>query len=353
MESVLARMMSMLPLRRYTHYRGTRFLFKDYPLGMMRKECLPKSSIDHARGHSPLSSIESGEGDHRRSRSPAPNYRNSGDYCRSDVNVQHGFSAQGVERHLEICHEERGLSSQNSSISHSTSKTEECKAADCSARTGDPLIVNEECQTSEDNSLGVGAKHHRYRQTMAHARGSFTVRDLFAADRPDILILTKTRLPKDRAETMASLLAFDKHEATNSMGHRGGILVLWNSSQERLDRAVANPSWRQAFPDGLVTHLTRVHSDHCPILVNFYPTRNTSLARPFRFETMWMSHPNFSNLVANSWNEEFLRKAAFLKEPEYITLFRPISLCNTSYEIITKILGYHALHIFYPYYYCF
>lgn len=34
--------------------------------------------------------------------------------------------------------------------------------------------------------------------------------------------------------------------------------------QERIDRAVANPSWRQRFPNAEVTRLPRMHSDHCP-----------------------------------------------------------------------------------------
>ncbi|PKI72233.1 hypothetical protein CRG98_007370 [Punica granatum] len=73
--------------------------------------------------------------------------------------------------------------------------------------------------------------------------------------------------------------------------------------QERLDRAVANPSWRVLFPNAEVSHLPRVHCDHCLILVDFNPTSQLYLSRPFRFENMWMSHPTFPNFVSDSWNE--------------------------------------------------
>ncbi|XP_031387245.1 uncharacterized protein LOC116200546 [Punica granatum] len=50
--------------------------------------------------------------------------------------------------------------------------------------------------------------------------------------------------------------------------------------QERLDRAVANPSWRLTFPNAEVAHLPRVHSDHCPILRTFNPVTQTPFTSP-------------------------------------------------------------------------
>ena len=37
--------------------------------------------------------------------------------------------------------------------------------------------------------------------------------------------------------------------------------------QERIDRFFVNPSWCVLFPEAKVVHLTRCHSDHCPILL--------------------------------------------------------------------------------------
>ena len=50
---------------------------------------------------------------------------------------------------------------------------------------------------------------------------------------------------------------------------------------ERLDRAIANPNWRIPFPEAFVSHLTRTHSDRCPILSTLCPIIPHSLPRSF------------------------------------------------------------------------
>ncbi|KAL9662194.1 hypothetical protein QQ045_027026 [Rhodiola kirilowii] len=69
----------------------------------------------------------------------------------------------------------------------------------------------------------------------------------------------------------------------------------------RLDRAVANPAWRQIFKDDVVHHLTTFHSDHSPIhLCLTKPTvRRSGL---FRFETMWTRDQRFKEVVSTQWN---------------------------------------------------
>ena len=39
---------------------------------------------------------------------------------------------------------------------------------------------------------------------------------------------------------------------------------------ERIDRCFANSEWRVLFPEASVTHLPRVFSDHCPVLLELY-----------------------------------------------------------------------------------
>ncbi|KAH7835169.1 hypothetical protein Vadar_023516 [Vaccinium darrowii] len=56
----------------------------------------------------------------------------------------------------------------------------------------------------------------------------------------------------------------------------GGII------RERLDRCLANAEWSLAFPEASVKHLARVHSDHCPILLNSDSPLSLALDRPFR-----------------------------------------------------------------------
>jgi len=41
--------------------------------------------------------------------------------------------------------------------------------------------------------------------------------------------------------------------------------------QERLDCVLANPSWLQIYPHTQVTHLPKLYSDHCPVLVDLLP----------------------------------------------------------------------------------
>ena len=71
--------------------------------------------------------------------------------------------------------------------------------------------------------------------------------------------------------------------------------------QERLDRCFANSSWRILFPEASVHHLTRTHSDHCPVLLCLDKSPSLMLPRPFRLQSMWMSHPSFSEVVDGAW----------------------------------------------------
>lgn len=44
--------------------------------------------------------------------------------------------------------------------------------------------------------------------------------------------------------------------------------------QERIDRFFVNPSWCLLYPEARVTHLTRIYSDHCPVLLEMLPRAN-------------------------------------------------------------------------------
>uniref|UniRef100_A0A2N9GX50 CCHC-type domain-containing protein n=1 Tax=Fagus sylvatica TaxID=28930 RepID=A0A2N9GX50_FAGSY len=73
---------------------------------------------------------------------------------------------------------------------------------------------------------------------------------------------------------------------------------------QRLDRAWANSEWRTFFPEAFVSHLTHTHSDHWPILLSLSPENNCNIPRPFRFESMWLSHPGFFfSVVTNAWSD--------------------------------------------------
>lgn len=81
--------------------------------------------------------------------------------------------------------------------------------------------------------------------------------------------------------------------------------------QERLDRVFANPNWRSIFPNANVRHLSRTHSDHCPILLNTigeFPL----YSKPFRFEACWLDHPDLVNIVKEAWLNDQLTTRYFL-----------------------------------------
>lgn len=83
-----------------------------------------------------------------------------------------------------------------------------------------------------------------------------------------------------------------------------GFRFIWTNNiifttsliMERSDRFLANSDWLHLFQDSSVHHLPRIHSDHCPILLNLArATRHPSPS--FRYETMWTNHPSFALLV--------------------------------------------------------
>lgn len=79
---------------------------------------------------------------------------------------------------------------------------------------------------------------------------------------------------------------------------------------ERIDRCFANPSWRLLYPEASVTHLRRVFSDHCPVLLELSKPPPTSINRPFRFQTMWLHHLGFPNVIREAWEQESILPSA-------------------------------------------
>nr|XP_023874857.1 uncharacterized protein LOC111987377 [Quercus suber] len=76
--------------------------------------------------------------------------------------------------------------------------------------------------------------------------------------------------------------------------------------QERIDRVFVNPEWFSLFPEAKITHLTRCHYDHCPVLLETQPRPSTFLKRPFKFHSFWVSDLSFPNVVANAWRNSAL-----------------------------------------------
>jgi hypothetical protein len=80
--------------------------------------------------------------------------------------------------------------------------------------------------------------------------------------------------------------------------NHNGIRIL----SKKLDRGLANMNWRLSFPEAIVDVPCRLHSDHNPLLLRFGGLPLNRGTRPFRFEAACIDHPEYMNLVNESWN---------------------------------------------------
>lgn len=87
-----------------------------------------------------------------------------------------------------------------------------------------------------------------------------------------------------------------------------GVPFTWTNNHrnnsilfERLDRVVANPKWFTAFPNASLENLPIVGSDHGPICLSLHNKPSFS-SFGFKFEAMWLRHPDFSNVVQGAWS---------------------------------------------------
>lgn len=69
--------------------------------------------------------------------------------------------------------------------------------------------------------------------------------------------------------------------------------------KQRLDQCWCNPAWDDLFPDAYVKHLTRVHSDHHPIMLSTRP--EVAASHGFRFQNGWMEHNGFADFMQSAW----------------------------------------------------
>ena len=70
-----------------------------------------------------------------------------------------------------------------------------------------------------------------------------------------------------------------------------------------IDRFFVNPNQYLIYPNVRVTHLTRCHSDHWPVLLETMPQRRIHLDRPFKFQRYWLSNLSFPKVVSQAWRQ--------------------------------------------------
>ncbi|XP_059066552.1 uncharacterized protein LOC131857829 [Cryptomeria japonica] len=71
--------------------------------------------------------------------------------------------------------------------------------------------------------------------------------------------------------------------------------------QVRLDRALILVEWIQHYVCSL-NSIVRIGSDHFPLCLMVEPKNGPRRRFPFRFEKMWLSHPNLSSSMKYWWN---------------------------------------------------
>ncbi|KAL9680477.1 hypothetical protein QQ045_018356 [Rhodiola kirilowii] len=69
----------------------------------------------------------------------------------------------------------------------------------------------------------------------------------------------------------------------------------------RLDRAVANESWREAFPQAIVKHDLSYTSDYSPLIIYLKEEVGSIKGGISRFEQMWLRHERFKEMVETLW----------------------------------------------------
>ncbi|KAK3212456.1 hypothetical protein Dsin_017162 [Dipteronia sinensis] len=71
--------------------------------------------------------------------------------------------------------------------------------------------------------------------------------------------------------------------------------------ERRLDRTLVSEGCTTCWRDISCVALPRRFSDHC-LLWSWLAESQVSTSRPFHFQSMWVDHPNFMNLVRRVWS---------------------------------------------------
>ncbi|XP_074318307.1 uncharacterized protein LOC141655110 [Silene latifolia] len=91
------------------------------------------------------------------------------------------------------------------------------------------------------------------------------------------------------------------------IGYWGNPFTWWNrrgdseAIYERLDRALATPSFINHCPTIKLNHLDFDKSDHAPIKLALYKAPKTAKTKKFRFEDMWANDEACEGVIQDAW----------------------------------------------------
>lgn len=98
-------------------------------------------------------------------------------------------------------------------------------------------------------------------------------------------------------------------------------------TEKRLDRAVCNHLWIDSCHSLTVSTLTKHHSDHFPLLLDFKNTPTTFTSQ-FRFMKMWSHHSDCQKLIEDTWNIQVLGSPMFVLSHKLKTLKERLKIWN-------------------------
>ncbi|KAL8143992.1 hypothetical protein V2J09_017024 [Rumex salicifolius] len=89
---------------------------------------------------------------------------------------------------------------------------------------------------------------------------------------------------------------------------------------KRLDRMFMNMEAFVAWPTCSIRHLPKLCSDHTPLLFKLDPIQKFDRSRrPFRFEAVWFTHPQFHDFIRSKWNSRQPVNIALMELREHLT----------------------------------
>jgi hypothetical protein len=106
------------------------------------------------------------------------------------------------------------------------------------------------------------------------------------------------------------IVEFQSWTDTNNLIHlpTRGAEYTWNNgrggsrhTEKRLDRVVCNQAWLDICSVSSVSSLTRLRSDHFPLLLDVQ-LNFISHASQFKFMKIWTMHPDCRSIISDCWN---------------------------------------------------
>jgi exonuclease III len=113
-----------------------------------------------------------------------------------------------------------------------------------------------------------------------------------------------------------------------------GAVFTWNNgrggtrhTEKRLDRVICNQAWLDSCCSSSVNALTRIRSDHFPLLLDLQVTSG-SFASQFKFQKMWSLHDDCKDIVSVCWNSVIVGCPMFILSQKLKILKEKLKVWN-------------------------